>query len=114
MAALGTRLPKSSIVHFWLGGGEGLFDMLDATANGYRAVWSIARGVGVGGWYTDGDAESWENMYIREPCEGLSEAQCSLVLGGGAEQWGETVDVSDLEQTLWPRAAAIAERLWSP
>ena len=67
--------------------------MLDATANGYRAVWSIARGVGVGGWYTDGDAESWENMYIREPCEGLSEAQCSLVLGGGAEQWGETVDV---------------------
>ena len=47
--------------------------MLDATSNGYRAVWSIARGVGLGGWYTGGDSESWENMYIREPCEGLSE-----------------------------------------
>jgi hexosaminidase len=111
---LGTRLPKTTIIHFWLGGGDGLFDMLDATENGYRAVWSIARGVGFGSWYTGGDAEPWETMYIREPCEGLSEAQCSNVLGGGAEQWGETVDTSDLEQTLWPRAAAVAERLWSP
>lgn len=83
---LGTRLPKSTIIHFWLGGGEGLFDMLDATSNGYRAVWSIARGVGLGNWYTGGDAEPWDTMYIREPCEGLSEAQCSNVLGGGAEQ----------------------------
>ena len=91
-----------------------MFDMLDATSNGYRAVWSIARGLGLGSWYTTGDTESWETMYIREPCEGLSHRQCSLVLGGGVEQWGETVDTSNLEQTLWPRAAAIAERLWSP
>ena len=88
--------------------------MRDATENGYRAVWSIARGVGLGNWYTGGDAEPWGTMYIREPCEGLSVAQCANVLGGGAEQWGETVDTSDLQQTLWPRAAAVAERLWSP
>jgi len=26
----------------------------------------------------------------------------------------QTVDASDLEQTVWPRLAAIGERLWSP
>ena len=36
------------------------------------------------------------------------------VLGGHGEMWGETVDASDLQQTVWPRLAAVAEKLWSP
>ena len=28
--------------------------------------------------------------------------------------WGEKVDAAELERTAWPRAAAVAERAWSP
>ncbi len=28
--------------------------------------------------------------------------------------WAETVDSSDLHNTVWPRAAAVAEVLWTP
>jgi len=53
-------------------------------------------------------------MYTTEPCEGISDKQCELVIGGGGEMWGESVDGSDIQQTVWPRLGAIAERLWSP
>ena len=44
----------------------------------------------------------------------MPDALCHKILGGHGEMWGETVDASDLQQTVWPRLAAIAEKLWSP
>lgn len=53
-------------------------------------------------------------MYATEPALNVSKEHEHLVLGGETCMWGETVDASDLLNTIWPRAGAVAERLWSP
>ena len=103
----GTNLSKSTIIHQWLPGST---VSTEATKNGYRCLWSTD-----GVWYLDGLGSTAQTMYEQEPCKLLSDEACStLMMGGGGEQWGETVDTSDLEQTIWPRLGAIGERLWSP
>ena len=56
---------------------------------------------------------NWASVYANDPCAGVPDALCPRVLGGHGEMWGETVDASDLQQTVWPRLGAIAEKLWS-
>jgi len=103
----GTALDPSTIIHQWLPGSS---IAKDATAAGYRVLWSTD-----GVWYLDGLDVNWQVMYVQEPCDGIADDKCAkLVLGGGGEMWGETVDTSDIQNTIWPRLAAIAERLWSP
>jgi len=66
-------------------------------------------------WYLDHLDITWSQMYLNEPYENIDEEeQQHLILGGEGCMWGETVDASDIQNTVWPRLAAIAERLWSP
>jgi len=82
-------------------------------AAGYNAL--IDNSPGDNSWYLDHLTVTWQNCYSNEPCSSITDPkQCALVLGGQGEMWGETVDASDLEQTVWPKLAAIAEKLWSP
>lgn len=54
---------------------------------------------------------NWTAVYQNEPCGGVPDSLCPLILGGHGEMWGEHVDISDLEATVWPKLAAIAEKV---
>ncbi|URE01383.1 beta-hexosaminidase [Musa troglodytarum] len=112
------RLPRRGVVdikdlkyddmNIWFMLGPGVCPQ--AVAQGFRCIMSNQ-----GVWYLDHLDVTWENFYNTEPLEGINNAtQQKLVLGGEVCMWGEMVDTSNVQQTIWPRAAAAAERLWSP
>lgn len=51
---------------------------------------------------------------IAKPLPPLTAEQAQLVLGGEAALWGVQVTDEMADHRLWPRAAALAERFWSP
>ena len=101
----GTDLDRSTVIQTWLSKKT----MKSVVQNGYRVI--ISDPV----VYLDHLDQTWADLYKDEPFEftDVPEEQ-ALVLGGEACMWAETVDVSDLYNTVWPRAGAFAERYWSP
>jgi hexosaminidase len=58
-----------------------------------------------------------EYHYLVDPVPAntaLTPEQASLVLGGEACMWAEHITPESIDSRIWPRLAAIAERLWSP
>ncbi|CAJ1390097.1 unnamed protein product [Effrenium voratum] len=102
-------LPEDAVIQVWRDK-----NLVRQVVNaGHRAVLSW-------GWYLDHLQEGWKGMYQNDPTSGVPNDQHHLVLGGLSSKlegeacmWGETVDGSDQGNTLWPRLAAVAERLWS-
>lgn len=72
----------------------------------------------MGAYYLRGDSTTWQKVYSFEPyqyCDALTNStRQALVLGGEVAMWGEQADASDLDRAIWPRAAAAAERWWTP
>jgi hexosaminidase len=98
-------LPKSIVIQSW----RGQKSLADAAQQGYRGLLSS-------GYYLD-LMNSAASHYAVDPTSGaaanLSEADQKKILGGEACMWAEYVSGENVDSRIWPRAAAIAERLWS-
>ncbi|GMP22315.1 hypothetical protein CsSME_00000388 [Camellia sinensis var. sinensis] len=102
----GDKLSRKTVVHNWLGGGVAE----RVVAAGLRCIVSNQDK-----WYLHYLDTTWPEFYMNEPLTNITNPkQQELVIGGEVCMWGEHIDGSDIEQTIWPRAAAAAERLWSP
>ena len=102
---LHSDLPKEAVVHSW----RGINSLLEAAKNGYQTILS-------NGYYID-LVQPAAFHYLNDPIpadSGIDDATKSRILGGEATMWGEMVNEETIDSRIWPRTAAIAERLWSP
>ena len=99
-------VPKSIVIQSW----RGQSSLAKAAKQGYRGLLSS-------GYYLD-LAWSTARHYAVDPMTGatadLSADEKKLILGGEACMWAEFVSPENIDSRIWPRAAAIAERFWSP
>lgn len=68
-------------------------------------------GGGGGSWCAP--YKTWQRIYDFDFTSGLSSTQAALVQGAIAPLFSEQVDSVVVSQKLWPRAAALAELVWS-
>lgn len=60
------------------------------------------------------DMPDGEELPKFEKIEPLTAGQEKNILGGEACMWSEMVDNITVDSRIWPRAAGVAEKLWSP
>jgi hexosaminidase len=99
-------VPKGIVIQSW----RGQASLAQAAKQGYRGIlsngyyldlgWPAARHYAV-------DPMSWD-------AADLSAEEKQRILGGESCMWAEYVSPENVDSRIWPRNAAIAERLWSP
>jgi hexosaminidase len=99
-------VPKDIVIQSW----RGQASLAKAAKQGYRGILS-------NGYYLD---LGWSaaRHYAVDPMGGdaanLSADERQRILGGESCMWAEYVNPENVDSRIWPRNAAIAERLWSP
>lgn len=96
-----TDLPKNVTVQIW----QNPAYIEKAMSNGNPMLLSI-------GFYTDLFMPAYIH-YNNPDMPANKPAMEKALTGGEAAQWTEIADRYNIETRIWPRAAAIAERLWS-
>jgi hexosaminidase len=97
-------LPKDVVIHSW----RGQKALADAAKQGFQGVLS-------NGYYIDLIFPASQH-YVVDPVPretALTAEEQKRILGGEATMWSEWVSPETIDSRIWPRTAAIAERLWS-
>ncbi len=98
-------MPKNAVIQSW----RGPAGLAAAASAGYDVLLS-------NGYYIDLMYPASQH-YANDPLPAgspLTPEQATHVLGGEATMWSEYVSPETIDSRIWPRTAAIAERLWSP
>jgi hexosaminidase len=97
-------VPHDIMIQSW----RGTESLVEAAKNGYTGLLST-------GYYID-LIQPADFHYLVDPVPAntvLTPDQQKLIVGGEATMWTEHVTPETVDSRIWPRTAAIAERLWS-
>lgn len=98
--------PKDVVIQSW----RGPKGLAASARQGNRTILS-------NGYYIDLNQPA-EQHYLTDPLGGdaatLTDEEKKRVMGGEAAMWSEFTTSEIIDSRIWPRTAAIAERLWSP
>lgn len=97
--------PHDVVIQSW----RGQDSLAEAARRGYRGLLSA-------GYYIDLNQSAADHYAVDPLVNGtarLSSAEEANVLGGEATMWTEYATPENINGKIWPRTAAIAERLWS-
>ncbi len=100
---LNPDLPSTAVVQSW----RGLEYLPQTLRSGHHAILSAP-------YYLD-QMYAAEDHYVDPLPDslGLTPEEAGRMLGGEACMWGEHIGPATIDSRLWPRLAAVAEKLWS-
>ncbi|EFN68976.1 Chitooligosaccharidolytic beta-N-acetylglucosaminidase [Camponotus floridanus] len=116
--------PKKYIIQIWTTHNDATIGRL--LHNNFTVIFSnydaLYLDCGFAAWVGDGlnwcsPYKGWQKIYDNSPLQIIKNQgygnKAHLILGGEAALWTEQADSTSIDSRLWPRSAAMAERLWS-
>ena len=105
------NMSKEAVIHAWKSDDEGEpagKTLIEAAKGGFKTVLS-------NGFYMD-LVYGVQDHYSVDPMpknSTLTDEEKARILGGEAVMWSELATPATIDSRIWPRTAAVAERLWS-